>query len=74
MNDTINFQDNFFVQFYLLSNQNFPFKVYTTDCIMPGFWQTVHFQSFVLGVLKVNYSVNIEDYFSYIFSCYFHVP
>ena len=48
MNDTVNFQDNFFVQFYLLSNHNFPFKVYTTDCIMPGFDKQFIFNNFTL--------------------------
>ena len=29
------------------------------------FWQTVYFQQFLLDSLRVNYSVNIETYFSY---------
>ena len=37
INDTVNFEDNSLVHFQWLSNQNFPFKVYNTDWIMPGF-------------------------------------
>ena len=37
LNDAVNFEDNFFVQFKWLSNQNFPFKVCNTYCIIPGF-------------------------------------
>ena len=37
INDTFNFEDNVFVHFKWLSNQNFPFNVCNTDNIMPGF-------------------------------------
>ena len=37
INNTVNFDGNFFVHLEWLSNQNFPFKVCNTDCIMPGF-------------------------------------
>ena len=63
MNDTINFEDNFFPH-YWLSNQNLPFKVCNTDCVMPYFDKIVYSQQFVLGGLRVNHSVNIENYFS----------
>ena len=67
MNDTINFEDTFFVHFEWLSNQNFPFKVCNTDCIMPGFYKQFIFLK-ILNGLRVNYSVDIENYFSY--TCY----
>ena len=37
MNDTVNFEDFFLYTFSALSNQNYPFKVCSTDCIMHGF-------------------------------------
>ena len=50
MNDTVNFDDKYFLQFQLLSNQNFPFKVCNTDCIMPGFGKQFILNNFYLVV------------------------
>ena len=36
MNDTVNSEDNFFVNFYRLSKHIFPFQVCHTDSVMPG--------------------------------------
>ena len=46
MNDTVDFEDIFFVQFSWLSNQNFLFKVSNADCIMPGFDKQFIFNNF----------------------------
>ena len=46
MNDTVNFEDNFFVYFWWLSNQNFLFKVCNSDYIMPGFDKRFIFNNF----------------------------
>ena len=37
MNDTVEFEDNCFVQFWRLSNYNLQFKVFDSNSIMPGF-------------------------------------
>ena len=73
MNDTINFEDNCFVQFLLVIKKTFPLKLLNTDCIIPGFYKQFILKK-LLSDLKVNYSVNIENHFSYVFSCYFRVP
>ena len=50
MNGTVNFEDEVFVHFKWLSKQNFIFKVYNTDCIMPSFEKQFVFNNFYLVV------------------------
>ena len=61
MNDTVNFEDTF-LYILVLIKMKFSFKVFDTDCIMPGFYRQF-FSKKLLGGLRVNYSVNIENYF-----------
>ena len=41
---------------------------------MPGFDKQFVFNKFLLGGLRLNYSINIENFFPYIFSCYLRDP
>ena len=50
MSDTVNFEDNLFVRFQWLSNNNFKFKVCDTDCLVPGFDKQLILSNFYLMV------------------------
>ena len=73
MNDTANFEDNFLCIFSGYQTRIFHSKsvILILLCLV---LTIVYFQPFLLGDLRVNYSVNIENYFSNTFSCYFRDP
>ena len=69
MNDTVDSEDNFFASFSRYQTRIIHSKSVILIVLCLVFTNSL-FSTILLDGLRLIYSVNIENYFSYIFSCY----
>ena len=74
MNDTVNFEDNFLYIFSGYQTRILHSKSVILIVLCLVLTKKFTFKKKLLGGFRVNYSVNIENYFSYTFSCYLRYP
>ena len=73
MNDNVNFEDKLFVHFSGYQTRTLHSKPIILIVLCLVLTKSL-FSTILLGGLRVNYYVNIENYFPYTFSYYLHDP